>query len=1333
MTEALKVIVELLKRPGTIPLAVGVVLAGAGQFLQNSDDPLIKSYSDDVFIAGVAIAIGGLLWLGLRRRPASRLAKPEALKEVSKAFVGRDDDQEKLTQLVQNHPLVFLVGESGAGKSTLLRRGVLPELEKDSAFLPAYLSYWGADWVNDVRESLTRELRKVSGDPELTTDVLIPWLATQRPKGRVPVLLFDQFDDYITRHRSRFLPDEKGGRVLTVTELRERNALWDELSRLVEEGSIHCLFAVRQDMHWGLACARFRPEEVYLLPRLGRGVARGLVHDLTSDNVIDNPEGGWEALRDRLCGDLERDGLLPIRMRLAFQSLPALNKLTLRAYDGVRGLVGLEATHIGDQTEEAARLSGVPPAALRRILVEMVNRESQKTVVRTEEQLLVALDEWRGHHRPAEGQTASQGEPAVQTPSRERRESSPLRVSLEFLAKQEITRQRLEAESTDAVWQLDHDYLANGVIELDRRENRWRYLLEDKARRFRDAGKLVSKFRALLSPWEQINIALQALLRGLRYAPHQRLATYSLVRLALNPWLPLIVSVGIALNWWWTLEQARDLYIWIGESGPIARAEAQALWDMSQSSPAVRRAVVSTALKPGDAVRFTRSFGTRTSLFGRRPVFQHSGSRSDSVLHAAVGMDQKVRQTIFNEQIAGQCSKPGIEDVDQRRACVLAAIHLDGQPVVTARLIVAAMEKTDSDLSALGSGLGSLAERLTREQVAESARRLLTAMEKTTDPYRLSSLASGLGSLGERLTGEQATEGARRLLAAMVETTHRFQLNSLASGLGSLGERLTREQAAEFARLLLTAMEETTHPYQLSSLARGLGSLGDRLTGEQAAEGTRRLLAAMEETTNPFGLSSLASGLGSLGERLTGEQAAKVARLLLAAMEKTTAPGQLSSLASGLGSLDEKLTGEQAAEVARLLLAAMGNTTDPYELSSLASGLRSLDEKLTGEQAAEGARGLVAAMEKTIDLEQLSSLANGLRLLAERLPGQQAAEVAWRLLAAMEKTTNPDQLGYLAGGLRSLGERLTAEQAAEVARRLLAAMGNTNSTSFSQLSSLASGLRSLGERPPGKQAAEVARRLLAAMEKTTEPKQLSFLAEGLGALGERLPGEQAAEVARRLVAAMEKTTNPDSLSSLATGLGSLGERLPGEQAAELARRLLAVMEKTTKPDSLGFLVEGLMSLGERLSGEQAAEVARRLLAVMEKTTNRDSLGFLAEGLGSLGERLPESDATVAMEEASPWIRRVSEPPCGAFTSLLRTGNVRFVVEEILKWPTCSPNDRDRLLRGIAKTTGEGKEFGCPDPADQKQCKLNWWAFVDWAADRGYDVLRPPTPPDQILN
>ena len=273
----------------------------------------------------------------------------------------------------------------------------------------------------------------------------------------MPVLLFDQFDDYITRHRAHFLPDEKSGRVLTVKELRERNRLWGELSGLVEKGLIHCVFTVRQDMQWGLTCARFRAEETYLLPRLGRGVAAGLLNDLTRDDAIGEPEGGWEALKERLCGDLERDGLLPIRMRMVFQSLPALSRLTLRAYEGIGGLVGLEATHIGDQTDETARLSRVSPAALRKVLVEMVDRESHKTVVRTEAQLLATLDGSHGDgssvEPPVGAEPAQFSEGAVTQSS----QPSPIRTALELLAKQEITRQRLEAQSSDAVWQLDHD------------------------------------------------------------------------------------------------------------------------------------------------------------------------------------------------------------------------------------------------------------------------------------------------------------------------------------------------------------------------------------------------------------------------------------------------------------------------------------------------------------------------------------------------------------------------------------------------------------------------------------------------------------------------------------------------------------------------------------------------------------------------------------------------------------------------------------------------------------------------------------------------------------
>ena len=943
MADLVKVILELLKRPGTIPLAIGAVLAATGRILHPTagaevEPSVLAPYADEIFMAGVAIALVGLVWLGLRPRPPSRLAKPEALQKVSEAFVGRGDDQKNLSELVRNHPLVFLVGESGAGKSTLLRRGVLNELQNDSAYLPAYHSYWGQDWEKDVRESLTRALRDSSGDAKLTPEGLIPWLAAQQPGGRLPVLLFDQFDDYITRHRAHFLPDEKSGRVLTVKELRERNRLWGELSGLVEKGLIHCVFTVREEMQWGLTCARFRAEETYLLPRLGRGIAAGLLNELTKDDAIGEPEGGWQALKDRLCGDLERDGLLPIRMRLVFQSLPALSRrLTLRAYEGIGGLVGLEATHIGDQTDEAARLSGVSPGALRKVLVEMVDRESQKTVVRAEAQLLATLDGSNGDGSLVEplvgAEPARSTVGAVTQPS----QASAIGTALELLAKQEITRQRLEARSIDAVWQLDHDYLANAVIELDKRDNRWRYVLEDKARRFRDAGTWVARFKTLLSPWEQVRIALQAARPArhrLRYAPHQRFAALSALRLVLNPWLPLIVVVAMTANWWWIQEQARDLYSWIGHSSSISDTEAQALWDMTQSSDAVRRAVVRTALAlPGDAVRFVAALGR----------FSSTGSRSDYVLQSTVAMDQVQRQAILDKHISGTCSDAGLENADQLRACAFAAVQLDGPAFVTSKLIIAAMEKTTSSS-------------------------------------------------------------------------------------------------------------------QLSSLAQGLAGLGERLSAEEAAAGARRIVAAMEKTVSPSALRSLAQGLAGLGERLSAEAAAAVARRIVAAMERATDPGQLSSLA-----------------------------------------------------------------------------------------------------------------------------------------------------------------------------------------------------QGLAGLAERLSAEEATAVARRIVAAMEKATDPDQLSSL------------------------------------------------------------------------------AQGLAGVGERLEVPAATEALDGAASRVREIAQPPCDAFAPLIRGENLSYVVEELLKWPTCSARDRERLITRIADVTGDGEQFGCPEASDDEQCEPDWWAFVGWAERAGYDVVRSPIPPDRILD
>ena len=639
-------------------------------------------------------------------------------------------------------------------------------------------------------------------------------------------------------------------------------------------------------------------------------------------------------------------------------------------------------------------------------------------------------------------------------------------------------------------------YLANAVIELDKRDNRWRYTLEDKARRFRDAGTWAARFKALLGPWEQVRIAWQATRRRLRYAPHQRFAAYSAVRLALNPWLPLIVVAAMTANWWWTQEQARDLYSSIGHSGSITNTETKALWDMTQSSDAVRRAVVRTALAlPGDAVRFTAPLGG----------FSTTGRRSDYVLQSTVGMDLAQRQAILVEHISGTCGKADLENADQRRACAFAAVHLDAQALVTSKLIMAAMEMTTDSarLRYLGEGLAGLADRLSSEEAAALARRIVGAMEKATDSAQFRYLAEGLAGPGEWLSSEDAAAAARLIVAAMEKTTDSNQLRYLAEGLAGLGERLPAEEAAAVARLIVGAMEKATDFNQLHYLALGLAGPGEWLSSEEAA---------------------MMQDLAGLGERLSAGEAAALARRIVGAMEKAT-DAKFRYLGQGLAGLGGRLPDEEATVVAGQLLKLMPSSRDPQLLALLRL-------PRLGPIEIEGYSGGL------LKLVRLLSCVETLAAFGTRLSAKEAALVVQILLVAISQAVDPAVSSFLSEALPTLGERLSGPQAAAAARRIVGAMEKT--TDSNQLRSLAEGLAGLGERLPAEEAATVAWLIVGAMEKATDSAQLRFLAEGLAGVGDRLLSEEATAVVRRIVGAMEKTTDFERLNLLAKGLAGLG-------------------------------------------------------------------------------------------------------------------------------------------------------------------------------------------------
>ncbi len=114
--------------------------------------------------------------------------------------------------------------------------------------------------------------------------------------------------------------------------------------------------------------------------------------------------------------------------------------------------------------------------------------------------------------------------------------------ALEALEEADILRRR-QVGGIDA-WQLDHDYLARGILRIEADADRWRVMLARRAAEFADArGSLLARWRALLSTREQVAFLLARLRRRFRYGEHRWFAALSAA-----PYAAGLLVVGTALG-----------------------------------------------------------------------------------------------------------------------------------------------------------------------------------------------------------------------------------------------------------------------------------------------------------------------------------------------------------------------------------------------------------------------------------------------------------------------------------------------------------------------------------------------------------------------------------------------------------------------------------------------------------------------------------------------------------------------------------------------------------------------------------------------------------------
>ncbi|MGN6605016.1 MAG: nSTAND1 domain-containing NTPase, partial [Ginsengibacter sp.] len=148
----------------------------------------------------------------------------------AKIFFGRDEEIERLTNLIKTNTLTIVFGKSGTGKTSLLNAGVFPRLRKDY-FLPFRIRLEfkddSPDLVSQIKSILKTEIDKygfkVESYPSSETTLWEYFHSEPLWKSVTPILIFDQFEEIFTlaKKSNRF-------------GMQELENFWQELADLIE-------------------------------------------------------------------------------------------------------------------------------------------------------------------------------------------------------------------------------------------------------------------------------------------------------------------------------------------------------------------------------------------------------------------------------------------------------------------------------------------------------------------------------------------------------------------------------------------------------------------------------------------------------------------------------------------------------------------------------------------------------------------------------------------------------------------------------------------------------------------------------------------------------------------------------------------------------------------------------------------------------------------------------------------------------------------------------------------------------------------------------------------
>lgn len=147
----------------------------------------------------------------------------------SDIFYGRNEEIDRLTNLVKANALTIVFGKSGTGKTSLLNAGVFPRLRKEYCLPFRIRLEFGdesPDLVTQIKNVLKEEINKYGFSVEAYPSTETLWEYFHREplwKSVTPILIFDQFEEIFTLGKKS---DHFGANELAL--------FWEELADLIE-------------------------------------------------------------------------------------------------------------------------------------------------------------------------------------------------------------------------------------------------------------------------------------------------------------------------------------------------------------------------------------------------------------------------------------------------------------------------------------------------------------------------------------------------------------------------------------------------------------------------------------------------------------------------------------------------------------------------------------------------------------------------------------------------------------------------------------------------------------------------------------------------------------------------------------------------------------------------------------------------------------------------------------------------------------------------------------------------------------------------------------------